>query len=116
MDTSASGFLFGENKGALASLVAFTATTPSTAQVTQQNPNGGGLVFQIQGDSITSLRYSNTIFSGVTTLIPGMASSAKSVLISFDPTTGQLESVLPVSKVSSSLGAKKARWFMTAMC
>jgi hypothetical protein len=61
---SSSGFLWGQLGEAFASLVSFTATTPSTVSITAQTPSGySAPVFSVSADNLVSLSYANGFYS-----------------------------------------------------
>ena len=99
VNSAANGFLFTQNSGVFSSFVEFTVTTPGTATVTPQT--GGGLAFLLAADLITGLKYVNNWMAPPTSvLVPGFGTSAHSVLVAFDIYTGQMASVLPVTKMN----------------
>jgi len=95
MYPSASGFLLCQLQSGFDSLLAFTATTPSSATVTQvtQSVSGssGPPIYDVHADSVTSLKYQNTYFTGATALTP----NTTDVLVTLDGTTGQINTVAP---------------------
>ena len=93
---NAAGFLWGQEGRSFSSLVAFTATTPSTATITNMASAGGTLVYQIHADSITNLRYSNCYYGQVVAPI-SPTSATPNALVSFDAQTGQLATIAPLA-------------------
>jgi len=90
--SSGSGFLWAQNGNAFGSFVSFAATTATKATITPA-PNGNGLVYDLHADAITGLKYSNHYYE------PGVSATTGSgvtdVLVSFDVSTGQLDTVAP---------------------
>lgn len=106
--TGASGFLFGQLGGTITSFVAFTTTTPSTANIVAQAQTNSNSVFQLKGDSITKLAFMNDISTSATTVLPVTGlSSAGGALVSFDSTTGIVVSVIPFSPGTPKMAPMK---------
>jgi len=100
MGISAAGFLWSQAGTSFAGLVSFGATTPSKATVTPQTTgNGAAIVELIAADEVTTLSYTNSYY------VPPVSVTVDSpqVLVSFDPTTGQIATV--ASFVSMKKGA-----------
>jgi hypothetical protein len=102
MFPSAAGFLWGQVNDVFASLVTFTATTPSTSVVTPQTGGSGPLVFTIQADSITGLKYTDAYLGLVTSVLPNNGTNSSSALVSFNATTGQVDTVAPFLATKSA--------------
>jgi len=100
LGNAASGFLVGQNGNSFASVMAFAATTPSTAKITPETngTTGGSLIFLLSADSIKGLGYTNGYFSAPTYPIPGPTASSKEALVSFSGTNGAVSSVVLASK------------------
>jgi len=96
--TGATGFLMGEIGDRLSSFVAFTTTTPSTANIVAQTQTVDNTVFQLKGDAITKLAFMNDIFGAATVIVPvsGMTTIG-GALVSFNSTTGKVVLVAPFS-------------------
>ncbi len=88
------GFLASQSASQFASLLTFTATTPSTATLTQSATSGSGapLVFTLGADSITNISYTN-VFNGAHSTIP--LTSTPTALVTIDGTTGFVDYVVP---------------------
>jgi len=96
MFPSAAGFLWGQNGDVFASLVTFTATTPSTATVTPQGTSGNAaLVYDLYASSITGLKYTNGYYAQTFTVIPGASAAVTDILVSFSAASGQVTTVAP---------------------
>lgn len=98
---AASGFLLSQVGSQFGSLVAFTATTPSSATVTSPTTSGAAapLVFNITADSITQIGYINNYFNPGTTM---SLTSTPSVVVTVDGSTGQVDLVAPAAKPATS--------------
>lgn len=101
---AASGFLLSQNNARFGSLVAFTATTPSSASIQAPSTTTGSasLLFTITADSITSIGYINSYFDTGTTLT---LTSTPTVVVSIDANTGQVALVAPAAKAGSTKNA-----------
>ncbi len=88
------GYLVSQNASQFASLLTFTATTPSTATITQSasNVNGASLIFSLGADSITNISYAN-VYSGAHSSIP--LTATPSTLVTVDAATGLVDYVIP---------------------
>ncbi len=88
------GFLVAQNGSQFGSLLAFTATTPSTATVTQSasNASGAPIVFTLGADSITNISYAN-VYNGAHSSIP--LTGTTSTVVSVDGVTGLIDFVAP---------------------
>ncbi len=88
------GFLVSQNSSQFASLLTFTATTPSTATISQSasNVNGAPLIFSLGADSITNISYAN-VYSGAHSSIP--LTATPSALVTIDAGTGLVDYVIP---------------------
>ncbi len=89
-----SGFLVSQNGSNFASLLTFTANTPSTATVTQSatNSNGAPMAFTLGADSITNIAYTN-VYNGAHVTIP--LTSTPSTIVTIDAATGFVDYVVP---------------------
>jgi dipeptidyl aminopeptidase/acylaminoacyl peptidase len=95
MFTTASGFLWSTVGSGFGSCVSFQAQTPSTASITPQgSATTSSLVFLIQADSITNLKYTNAYYGAVSTPISASTTTPEA-LISFNSTTGAVEITIP---------------------
>lgn len=106
--SSAAGFLWGQDGDEFSSLVSFTASNPSSATVVPETSSatGADLVFDIHANSLTGLMFTNCYYGQVNTVIPGQSSSVTDVLISFNSSTGQVDTIAPF--VSNRGAAKPA--------
>ncbi len=88
------GFLVSQNASQFASVLTFTATTPSTATLTESavNASGAPMVFTLGADSITNISYTN-VYSGAHSTIP--LTSTPTALVTVDATTGFVDYVVP---------------------
>jgi dipeptidyl aminopeptidase/acylaminoacyl peptidase len=97
LGTSAAGFMFGQNRHLVTSIVTFNATDPLSTTVTSQtsdNPAAGNIVFEVAG-SLNSLKFQNGTDPKVTVLPAGSTTSATGALVSFDSQDGTVTSVIP---------------------
>ena len=87
------GFIFPQIQTGLASLLTFTATTPSTATVTAVQPAGGSgpFVYDVHADDITSLKYTNSYYVPATTVTPGVSDA----VVTVDSSAGAIQSIAP---------------------
>ncbi len=94
LGTPVSGFLVSQNGNQFASLLTFTATTPSTATLTQSatNSNGAPMAFTLGADSITNISYAN-VYNGSHVSIP--LAATPTTVITIDATTGFVDYVIP---------------------
>jgi len=88
------GFLVAQCASQFASLLTFTATTPSTATISQSanNSNGAPMIYTLAADSINNVSYTNS-YNGGHTSIP--LTSTPLTLVSIDAITGQVDLVAP---------------------
>jgi len=88
------GFLVAQCASQFASLLTFTATTPSTATISQSanNASGAPMIFTLGADSINNISYTNS-YNGGHTSIP--LTSTSLTLVSIDGVTGQVDLVAP---------------------
>ena len=95
MYSAAAGFLLTEQQSGFESLLAFTATTPSTGTITNVaasvSGSSGPPVYHIHADSITGVKYQNTYFTGATSVTP----NSPDVLVTLDGTSGQINTIAP---------------------
>ena len=94
MFTSAAGFIFPQIQTGLASLLTFTATTPSAATVTATQPgtNGNGpFVYDVHADDVTSIKYTNGYYDAPTTVTTGVSDA----IVTVDSAAGLVQSVSP---------------------
>ena len=112
--TGASGFLMGEAGDRLISFLAFTTTTPSTANIVAQSATADNTVFQLKGDAITKLAFFNDIYSTATVIVPvsGMTSIG-GALVSFNSTTGKVVLVAPYSPGTAKVASSKTGMDLT---
>ena len=93
--TSAAGFVFTQIQSGFESLVAFTATTNSTATATLNSTNAPGstgpLVYDLHADSITGIKYTNAYYDAPVSIAPGTTDA----LVTIDSTTGEVSLVAP---------------------
>ncbi len=89
-----SGFLASQNGSQFASLLTFTATTPSTATLTASatNTSGAPMAFTLGADSITNVSYAN-VYSGAHSSIP--LTATPTVVVTIDAITGFVDYVVP---------------------
>lgn len=108
MGTNCSGFLVAEQGTAISSLLVFTATTPTTAHITQQTSgNLTNSIFQVKADSLTSMKYVNGMYGNGTTVLPQSGfTTVTGAIVSFDNSTGLVALVAPFS--SAKRAASKA--------
>ncbi len=94
LGTSVSGFLISQNGSQFASLLTFTATTPSSATVTESasNSNGAPMIFTLGADSITNISYTN-VYNGTHLSLP--LTATPSTIVTIDGTTGFVDYVVP---------------------
>jgi len=97
---SAAGFILGQSATTFSSLVTFTATTPSTAKVTQLSTGGSTVVFDIHADAITGIKFTNGYYSQVQSITPG----GTDALVSIDSNSGRVLLVAPY--IASNGGVK----------
>ncbi len=96
--TGAAGFIYGLNGDAFASFLMFTATTPSSVVVTADpvSPGQSNLVYRVSADALTSMKFMNGFGAAVNTVT--LPAGTKQAVVSFNATTGYVQSVLPVGK------------------
>ncbi|HWD38430.1 MAG TPA: hypothetical protein VG944_06250, partial [Fimbriimonas sp.] len=94
--SSAAGFLWTQRGDGFGSFASFSATTPSKLTITQQNSggSGGALVYLAKADVITKIVYTNDYFGAYS----GIASTGSQALISVSATTGQIDTVAPLTE------------------
>jgi len=88
------GFIFPQIQTGLASLLTFTATTPSAATATAVQPgtNGNGpFVYDVHADDVTSIKYTNSYYVPATTVTPGVSDT----LVTVDSSLGAIQAVAP---------------------
>jgi len=92
---SASGFLFGQAGDKFGGFVAFSAKTPADATITSEGTPSGTAPysFDIHADQITSLSFTNGLYSAVSTVSTG---SYSDVLVSVSGVSGQITFVTPI--------------------
>ena len=98
MFTTASGFLWGQTGDVFCSLVAFTAVDPTSATITLQGTQANnGLVYDLHADTsgINGLKYANAYYGTVTTVINSSSTTVTDVLVTFDSTTGKVDTLAP---------------------
>lgn len=94
MTTSSAGFLWGQQGDGFSSFLTFTASNPSSATITAETPSGSGaLVFDIHASAISTLKYTNGYYFSIYGVNPN--SGTTDILVSFDSTSGQVETVAP---------------------
>jgi hypothetical protein len=95
MFPNAAGFLLAEYQSGFDSLLAFTATTPSSATITEtgQSVSGssGPPIYDVHADTVTSIKYVNDYNSTPITVTPNTSDA----LVTLDGTTGQINAVAP---------------------
>jgi len=97
--SAAAGFLYSSYQPGFASLLAFTATTPSTATAKVTSGTGTGpVIYDLKANSITGLKYANGYFNAPVSITP----STTDVLVSIDSTTGAITAVAPFVAVRGS--------------
>jgi len=89
--SAAAGFLFGQNGTDFVSFASFTATTPSTATVTQENAGGGAITYDIHADAITGFKYTNAYYS----VQNSVTVSGTDALVVFDSESGNIATIAP---------------------
>ncbi len=89
-----SGFLVSQNGANFASLLTFTANTPSTATLTQSGSSttGAPLAYTLGADSITNIAYTN-VYNGAHVTIP--LTSTPTTVVTIDAITGFVDYVVP---------------------
>ena len=95
--TASSGFLYGLNGDAFASFLTFTATTPAsaTAAADPVTPGQLDLIYRINADAITSIKFLNGFGGAVNALT--LSGTVKSAVVAFNSLTGNISSVVPVA-------------------
>jgi hypothetical protein len=87
--------VYSQLQNSFASLAAFTAQTPADAKstlVSQSAPGSTGpIVYDLNADSITALKYVNGYNSGPISITPNVSD----VLVTVDATDGQITAVAP---------------------
>jgi hypothetical protein len=108
MFTTASGFLWGSVGNGFGSWVSFQAQTPSTATITPQgSANTTSLVFLIQADVITNLKYTNCYYGSVSTPISA-STSVTQALVSINSVSGTVEATVPFLQMPSGKTVKSS--------
>jgi len=103
--TPAAGFIYSSYQPGFASLLAFTATTPSTATAKVTSGTGTGpVIYDLNANTITGLKYSNGYFFNPVSITP----STTDVLVSLDSTTGSITSVAPFVAVRGTSLSKSS--------
>jgi len=92
--TTSSGFLYGLNGDGFSSFLTFTATTPTSATVSVDpvTPGQSNLIYRINADAITSIKFMNGFGSAVQTVT--VPSGTKQALVGFNASTGGIVSIL----------------------
>ncbi|HWD38732.1 MAG TPA: hypothetical protein VG944_07775 [Fimbriimonas sp.] len=95
---NAAGFIWSELDG-FASFMGFTATNPASATITSQNADSssGGGVFLLKADNIAKIVYTNSYYGAIESVTVG----APQVLVSFNATTGAVETIAPLASRGS---------------
>ena len=88
------GFLVTEAGSAFASLLTFTATTPSTATLVQSgtNTSGAPMAYTLGADSVTNISFTN-VYTGAHSSIP--LTSTPNAIVTIDAGTGFVNYVVP---------------------
>ncbi len=102
MGAAAAGFLYGESGDVLTGVLTFDTASPTTradariAAQSGQSFSPSELLFSITtSDSLSSLAYTNDLYSTPTAVIAGGSPSAVGALASINSATGRIASVLP---------------------
>jgi len=106
--TASAGFLYSLNGDALNSFLSFTATTPTTATATADpvSPGANNIIYKLNADAITSIKFANGL--GGLVNAPTIGAGTKSAIVSFNGGSGAISSVVTVaSKVSAKLVISK---------
>ena len=106
--TSAAGFLCSQVGDGFASMVSFTANTPTSATLNAEPSAGGSapLVFEVTADSITGFKYSNSYYGALTGTITSTTGPAPEVVVSFSGTTGLVTSTIVLTRTSQIRAAQ----------
>ena len=93
LSNASSGFLYGLNGDGFSSFLSFTCTTPTTATVTADpvTPGQSNLIYRLNGDAITSIKYVNGFGAAVYSVSTG---GAKQAVVAFNGGTGGIVSIL----------------------
>ena len=99
VSNTSSGFLYGLNGDGFSSFLSFTCTTPSTATVTADpvTPGQSNLLYRLNGDAITSIKFLNGFGAAVSSVSTG---NAKQAVVAFNGGTGGIVSILIGLKMS----------------
>jgi len=94
---ASSGFLFGMNGDLLTSFLSFTATTPTSATLTVDpvSQNSSNLIYRVNADAITSLKFVNGVGSLINSVLT--PTGVKGAVISYNAATGTVSTVLTLS-------------------
>lgn len=112
LGSTAAGFVFAHQGAAIASLIAFNATTPSSAVITAQTPIGSSLpdiVMAVSADALTSLGFVNGNDAPIS-IITGSVPAANGALVDLDARSGRVSDILPYNAGrAASLGPPSVR-------
>jgi len=104
-NTVASGFLYTQVLSVFSSLVAFSATTPSSATITGAPSTGAQpLIFTMSADAITRIGYINSYFNNGTFITP--PASTPSAVVSVDAVTGAVDTVATAAIPAKQLATR----------
>lgn len=103
LGAGAGALLVSQDSAGIQSVVAVDATTRTSVQATQTGEGGGTLVYKVSGGGIKTIYYVNGVRTSRLSLSAGTTPYA-GVLVSFDPETGYVSSLVPFSKVNPSIG------------
>jgi hypothetical protein len=106
---TAAGFLFAQSGDVVSSVVAFDATTRTSAQVgalTGLTPDLPNVVFSVEANSLTRLAFVNGSTPKATVVIGagGNVATATGAVVSFNAATGLVVAVLPYTSNRSTDG------------
>ena len=92
--TNVAGILLSQSNSGFASLIGFSATTPSKATIvtSASNSAGGPLLYTLSADAVTNVSFTNS-FNGSHTSIP--LTTTPSVVIAINSSTGLVDLVAP---------------------
>jgi len=103
--SAASGFLYTQVNSIFGSLLAFTANTPSTANVTAASASGyQPLIFTLGADAIKRIGYINYYFDSGNFITP--PASTPSAVVSVDAVTGYVDTVVTAASPAKQLATR----------
>lgn len=101
LGAGAGALLVSQDSDGIQSVVAVDATTRTSVQAAQTGVGGGPLVYKVSGGSIKSVFYVNGARTSRLSLTAGSTPFA-GVLISFEPDSGYVVSLVPFSKMNAA--------------